>query len=138
MRRSALFLLFLCALFALAFLGVKPAAARNTATVRDISVQDAAKMLRYKPANLLILDVRTPGEFRKGHIPGAKNIDFWGGSFESESAKLPQNATILLYCRTGKRSEAAAESLAESGRKKLLNLRDGVEGWEKAKLPLEK
>ena len=102
----------------------------------NISVRDAAALLQKAPAGLIILDVRTPREFREGHLAGARNVDFFGGRFEMETADLPRGATLLIYCRSGKRSAAAAESLGEAGMKRILHMHQGIEGWKDAGLPL--
>lgn len=104
----------------------------------NISVRDAAALLQNAPADLIILDVRTPGEFREGHLAGARNVDFFGGRFEMETADLPRDAPLLIYCRSGKRSAAAAESLGEAGMKRILHMHQGIEGWKDAGLPLVK
>lgn len=106
-------------------------------TIEDISVQDAAKLIKNKSGNVVIVDVRTPGEFKQGHIAGAQNIDLFGTRFEDQVAKLPPKAKILLYCRTGKRSAGAADLMKEAGLH-VLHMKDGTEGWEKAKMPLTK
>lgn len=104
----------------------------------NISVRDAAALLQNAPDGLIILDVRTPGEFREGHLAGARNVDFFGGRFEMETADLPRDATLLIYCRSGKRSAAAAETLGEAGMNRILHMYQGIEGWKDAGLPLVK
>lgn len=112
--------------------------ARDNANIQEISVQDAAKMLKEKPDDIVVLDVRTPGEFKGGHLPGAKNMDFFGGSFEVEAANLPHEKPTLVYCRSGKRSSGAVEELKRAGVKNILHLHEGMTAWEKAGLPVEK
>lgn len=112
--------------------------ARDNTPIRDISVQDAAKMLKENPDDIMILDVRTPGEFRGGHLPGAKNMDFFGGNFDVEAANLPDGKTMLVYCRSGKRSSGAVEELKRAGVKNILHLHEGLTAWEKAGMPVEK
>ena len=134
----------------LALWAVSPATARDAAPVaeseaaearaafRDIGVREAKALLANPPEGLIILDVRTPQEFREGHLAGARNLDFFGAAFESEAGALPGDAPVLLYCRSGRRSAAAAEALAATGRGRILNMDGGIEGWKKAGLPLEK
>ena len=126
----------------LLFLAAGPAYAREQAkalpTTGNISVQEAAALLADPPDGLIILDVRTPQEFREGHLAGARNMDFFGSRFELDTADLPKDAPLLIYCRSGKRSAAAAESLAGSGATRILHMHSGIEGWKAAGLPLEK
>ncbi|WP_291357916.1 rhodanese-like domain-containing protein [Desulfovibrio sp.] len=149
-RPAPLFVLAL-AVLALALWGPAPACARDAAPMAadpaaikclpapgDISVGQAKDLLAAPPAGLVILDVRTPQEFRQGHLPGARNMDFFGGSFERQTEALPKDAPVLLYCRTGKRSAAAAETLGEAGVKHIYHMHQGIEAWQQAGLPLEK
>jgi phage shock protein E len=63
----------------------------------------------------LLVDVRTPGEFAGGHLPGAINIPH--GEIVAGIAALgaDKTANIILYCRSGNRSGIATGSLAEAG-----------------------
>ena len=68
----------------------------------------------------VVIDVRTPQEFASGHVDGAINIPY-----DTITPKLPALATIgkdeniVLYCRSGRRSAIAKQSLAELGYRKL-------------------
>jgi rhodanese-related sulfurtransferase len=70
----------------------------------------------------LIIDVRTPEEFASGHIDGAINIPY-----DQIEAKLPglkkveKEDNILVYCRSGRRSETAKETLNKLGYKNVQN-----------------
>lgn len=108
------------------------------ATARDVSVQEAAALLKSPPAGLMIIDVRTPEEFRQGHLPGAQNMDFFGGRFDMQLEAMPKDRPVLLYCRIGQRSAGAQEAMSKAGAANILHMREGIEGWQKAGLPLEK
>ena len=149
--RPAPLLALACAALALALWGGAPAGAREPgpktgahAAIQcqpapgDISVGQAKALLAEPPAGLIIVDVRTPQEFQQGHLPGARNMDFFGGSFERQSQALPKDAPVLLYCRTGKRSAAAAKTLGEAGVTRIYHMHQGIEAWQQAGLPLEK
>ena len=125
---------FLCAfaLLTLVILAALPAAAR------DISVQAAADLLQNPPQGLIIVDVRTPAEFREGHLPGAVNIDYFGGPFEAQIANLPKDAPVLLYCRTGNRSAGAYKSMQKAGIGNILHMNEGISIWQQRGLPVEK
>lgn len=111
---------------------------KDNPKAKEITVEAADKLIREKPANLVILDVRTPGEFREGHIAGAKNMDFFGGKFDVDIASLPKNSKVLVYCRSGQRSAGAVEELHKVGIKDVIHMTDGLAGWQKSKLPVEK
>ena len=75
----------------------------------------------------ILLDVRTPAEFRAHRIPGAQLIPY--DEIISRAGELPaQNAVILIYCRTGRRSAIAAAALAQRG---FTNIHDfgGIYDW---------
>jgi phage shock protein E len=62
----------------------------------------------------LLLDVRTPEEFREGHVDGAKNIPVQ--DLARRLGELgPKSQHIVLYCRSGGRSAAAAQLLKSQG-----------------------
>lgn len=62
-----------------------------------------------------VLDVRTPEEYAEGHWPSARLMDYDGGEFSKEKQGLDKQKTYLIYCRTTRRSTAAALELAELG-----------------------
>jgi len=80
-------------------------------------------------SGVVILDVRTPGEFAEGYIDGAHNIDFQSGNFENEIATLDKNATFAVYCRSGNRSGQAAKIMHDAGFHNVYNLEGGVIDW---------
>lgn len=104
---------------------------------QSIEINAAAEKIKKNPKAFYILDVRTPAEFREGHVPGAHNIDFWGATFEYDIEKLPKDKPVLLYCRTGKRSAGAEEVLKKSGFKNIVHMPAGFDAWKKAGLPIE-
>ena len=70
----------------------------------------------------VIIDVRSAEEFSAGHIEGAINIPVDQiGQKVSGIKKLKQGSTILVYCRSGRRSAAAAEILDRQGYKHVLD-----------------
>lgn len=77
----------------------------------------------------LLLDVRTPGEFNEGHIPGAKNIDVEADTFEALVKQLNPEQPILIYCRTGSRSMTAAKIMQKNKFIRIINLKGGYEAW---------
>jgi len=80
-------------------------------------------------SGVVILDVRTPGEFAEGFIEGAQNIDFQSENFENEIAALDKKATYAIYCRSGNRSGQAAKIMHDAGFHDVYNLDGGVIDW---------
>lgn len=81
-----------------------------------------------------LVDVRTPEEFRSGHIPGAINIEL--DNLAQRLAEIPQDKPAILYCRSGRRSQMGAAILAQSGYTEIANL-GGIVEWQHKGLPIQ-
>jgi phage shock protein E len=108
--------------------------ASGAAGVTNLNVEEFSKKI--VESGVVILDVRTPGEFMTGHIQGAQNIDFESGSFESQIESLDKNGTYAVYCRSGNRSGQAVKVMQDAGFKNIYNLNGGVIDWANSGLPL--
>ena len=75
-----------------------------------------------------LVDVRTPAEYDHGHIPGAINIDVSAADFAQKILTLDPKHTVAVYCRSGRRSKSAAETLAKAGFK-VVELNSGIISW---------
>jgi hydroxyacylglutathione hydrolase len=91
--------------------------------------------LNDRKASLQVVDVRSPGEWKKGHVPGAHHI------FVPELAKrmseLDRNKPTAVYCGSGYRASIATSILKPLGFTDLWNVPGSWEAWKKAKLPVE-
>ncbi len=74
-----------------------------------------AKEIMEKEKDYIILDVRTAEEFQEGHIPGAVNLDHEETKARAGEILPEKGQLILVYCRSGRRSKIAAETLLELG-----------------------
>lgn len=72
-------------------------------------------------AKEVVIDVRTPQEYAGGHIDGAINIDHTLIGQDIGKAKVAKDDTVILYCRSGRRSELAMETLKKLGYSKAVN-----------------
>lgn len=90
---------------------------------------DPAQAVRLLDAGqALAVDVREPDEYAAGHIPGAILLPL-GQVGARAAAVLPdKNAHLLVYCRTGRRSDAAGRQLLAMGYTRVQNL-GGVLSW---------
>lgn len=78
------------------------------------------------------IDVRTADEFAQGHLYHAVNIDWQKDGFMDEiKENFNTTLTLAIYCRSGKRSAAAAQALSDAGYK-VLNLTGGYTAWTEA------
>jgi len=106
-------------------------------TKKEVNSKQAYAMLQ-KDIKLILVDVRTPEEFKEGHIKGAINIDIRQEDAFSKIDKLNRNSECLVYCRTNHRSGMAVDHMMKSGFKTVYQMMDGFPGWEANKLTIQK
>ena len=80
----------------------------------EITAEEAKKIMD-SGEEYILLDVREQEEFDAGHIPGAILISYTEIDEKAEAMLLDKDKQILVYCRSGRRSKIAAESLAKLG-----------------------
>ncbi|WP_315509397.1 rhodanese-like domain-containing protein [Alloprevotella tannerae] len=86
----------------------------------------------------IILDVRQPEEFAEGHLAQAINLDWLNQTvFINGLAKLNKQKTYYIYCRSGRRSQAAAGKLKAEGFQ-VIDLKGGYLHWVELGLPVVK
>ena len=78
---------------------------------------------------LMLVDVREPFEVQIADLPDHGQILIPTGDFFTRARDLDSEKEIVLYCRTGQRSEWAARILLARGFERVLNLRGGVMAW---------
>ena len=86
--------------------------------------------------NFLVLDVRTPGEFRRGYIEGAVLMNYYDRDFRERFAALDRDLTILTYCHVGSRSSGVLDLADSLGFRRVFDLRGGIVAWVREGLPL--
>jgi rhodanese-related sulfurtransferase len=82
--------------------------------------------------HVVVLDVRTPAEFKAGHLAHAVNIDVKDAKFADQVMKLSKDKAYTVYCATGRRSVAACEIMHKSEFTRLYNLVGGIKAWTDA------
>ena len=99
--------------------------------VVDVSNEEA-KALLAKKEPLRIIDLRTPGEFSRGRVPGAENVDFYASDFEERVAAVGSkgNGPWLVYCRSGNRSTQALPVLQKHLPGQVYHLFKGIQHWD--------
>lgn len=86
--------------------------------------------------NALLVDLSSSGDFEKGHIAGARNIA--PSQFDPESKELAKvrDLPVVVACRNGQASLAAARRLKKAGFANVYWLEGGIAAWQQADLPL--
>lgn len=85
-----------------------------------------------------LLDVRTPGEFRTSHIPGAYNVPLDTLREHRSELRRHLDEDVVLICRSGARASQAEQALAEVGLPNLRVLDGGMMAWEAAGAPVNR
>lgn len=93
------------------------------------------KTEHFQQDNHVLIDVRTPSEFKSGHIPGAKNIPL--NTLPNQLNKIPKDKTVVLVCQTSSRSANACRQLLAAGYDNVVNLVGGTLRWRMSKNPVE-
>ena len=84
------------------------------------------------PAGLVIVDVREDDEWQSGHAPNARHLALSRLEKEWESAGLPKDAPVIIYCAKGARSLKAVQFLRDKGVAKARSLAGGLSSFPAA------
>lgn len=87
---------------------------------------------------ITVIDVRTPEEFAGGHVPSAINIPYDQIGKRLTEIPVARDQPILLYCRSGRRSEMAEKTLTSAGYTQLYHLQGDMIGWDDNNRPIAK
>jgi SulP family sulfate permease len=82
----------------------------------------------YDEAAPIVIDVREPREFKRGHVPGARSIPL--PALLADIDQVPREAPVALVCRGGRRSERATCLLRKQGYDNVVALKGGMLAWE--------
>lgn len=89
------------------------------------------------PADLVVLDIRTPEEFAAGHLAGAINVDYYANDFEDQLAQLDLDVPYVMYCNSGNRSSNALPLMDSLGFAEVYEIDGGIQAWFGAGLPID-
>ena len=107
-----------------------------TTAITHVDAQQAQKLIADK--KVIVLDIRTPGEFNTGRIAGAKNIDFQAPDFEQRIEGLDKSKSYLVHCASGGRSTHSLMVFKKHQFQSVYHLDGGIKAWQKAGLPVDK
>jgi hydroxyacylglutathione hydrolase len=102
-------------------------------TVPQIAAVDAARQLADR--RVVVLDVRSGGEYEAGHIPGALHISL--GDVTRRAAEVPRGRPVVVHCAGGTRSPIAVSLLRRLGIRDVINMPGGFTEYAAAGLEVE-
>lgn len=106
-------------------------------SLTQTSMADLYRKAPHLESTEVVLDVRTPAEFSAGHVKGSLNIPH--DQVAAHLDKLKPYKHIYIHCRSGKRAEAAAQTLLKAGFSNLVCvIGSGMDDWVAAGFPVEK
>ena len=100
----------------------------KTNEIRHVSMNDIVKIME-ENKDYVIVDVRTPDEYKEGHIPNAINIPNETINETVYNKLKDKNQLILIYCRSGSRSRQAAYKMQKLGYTNLVDF-GGIINWK--------
>ena len=102
----------------------------------QVSPADAVRLISREDA--VVIDLRSDGEFRNGHIVNAVHVPF--DQMEGRLARLGKyrQRTVIATCGNGQRSASAVKRLRSEGFERVHRLQGGMTAWQSADLPLTK
>jgi rhodanese-related sulfurtransferase len=106
---------------------------RRARGITSLEPQDAVKLIN---ADAVVIDLRSPEAFAKGHIVNARNIP--ADELGEKSAVLEKfrSRPIVTVCDAGMTSGRTVDKLRKSGLENVFGLRGGIAAWQQASLPL--
>lgn len=108
----------------------------HKAEIEVVSPTEFQSKISDATGNAYLLDVRTPEEFATGHLDGAHMINWFDtDKFKQEAMNIDKSQTVYVYCRSGRRSNEAANYLAEQGYT-VIDMDGGIQAWEQDGLPV--
>ncbi|MFT7462705.1 MAG: hydroxyacylglutathione hydrolase [Pseudohongiellaceae bacterium] len=112
------------------------ASGRELATVQQITTGELSERLGAAASeSLWVVDVRQPGEYSGGHVPGALSIPV--RELEGRRDELDPSQAVAFICASGYRSSAAGSLLARHGFSQVLNVTGGTAAWVDSGHPVE-
>ncbi len=125
------YLIFILFISAFVVIAVTGRAAGNI--LKNISPDQTNRLILDNKENpdFLIIDIRTPKEFRTGHLEGAVLIDYYAKNFLKKMDALDKTKTYLIYCRSANRSTRALNLIADMGFAEMYNMAQGIVGWSR-------
>lgn len=101
---------------------------------KDISSKNAKELIDKNSGNskFMIVDVRTPMEFRMGKIKNSVNIDVYSSDISEKLNSMDKDKVYFVYCQTGARSSMIMNAMHQMGFREVYNLARGISDWSRS------
>ena len=106
---------------------------RKAAGIVNVEPQDAVKLINN---DAVVIDLRSPEAFARGHIVNAKNIPIDELDAKNDRIAGYRTKPVVAVCESGVTSTRAVDKLRKSGFESVYGLKGGINGWTQANLPL--
>ncbi len=106
---------------------------RKTRGLTNVEPQEAVKLIN---ADAVVIDLRSPEAFARGHIVNAKNVPFEDLPANKDKITKYAKKPIVTVCDAGMTSGKVVDSLRKSGIENVYGLKGGINAWTQANLPL--
>ncbi|WP_078553513.1 rhodanese-like domain-containing protein [Bacillus alkalicellulosilyticus] len=101
----------------------------TTSGIEQISTEQLAEMMADEQnQDVFFVDVRETNEFTAGHIAGMTNVPL--STLEENAHLIPNDQKVVVFCRSGKRSLQASNTLKGLGYNNLINVKGGMLAWK--------
>jgi rhodanese-related sulfurtransferase len=114
--------------------GVTQAPWAMLTTAPEVPQVDVTDVARRAP-DTLVLDVREPEEYARGHVPGAVNLP--QAELATRLDEVPRDRSVLVICQGGYRSLRSAQFLRQRGYGAVLNVQGGTAAWQASGQPVD-
>lgn len=106
----------------------------NQDTTPEVDIEHLAENLDAIPARATLVDVREPGEYAEGHVPGATLIPM--GQLSDRMHEITKDSPVYVICASGNRSRAMTDLLRASGYD-AASVAGGTGAWARSGRPIE-
>ena len=106
---------------------------RNARGLVNVEPQDAVRLIN---SDAVVIDLRSPEAFARGHIVNAKNMPYEDLPANTEKIAKYAKKAIVTVCEAGVTSSKVVNSLRKTGLENVYGLKGGINAWTQANLPL--
>lgn len=112
----------------------------DSGSFKNINAEESKQMIDENSKNdqFIILDTRTTGEYKQGHIQNSVFLDFSAKDFYTKVAALDKEKSYLIYCHSGGRSGITMDYMKKNGFKEAWNMSGGIVSWSRSGFKLTK